>query len=478
MVRVMTMPGAVHIAGADAPANRALWRTELTETVKLALPIALTQLGQIAMMTSDLALIGRLGDKAVAAAALAHTVLFTVFVIGMGITSAVTPLAAQYVGARQPRMVRRALRVGLWASVILGAPLTVAQLWGGELLVALGQSRESADLAQRYLLGISWCLVPAWFFMALRNFMGAVNRPEPGLWITLAAIPANALLAYVLIHGTFGFPRLDLLGAGVATTIVNVGMCVAAVWVCYARPPFRKYRVLGRWWRGDWVLMKQLIVVGAPMSGAFLLEYGVFAAAAQLMGWIGTHALAAHQIALQIAAILFMVPLGIGMAATVRVGHAVGRGDVAATRRAGFSALALGIVFMSAMTLLVVATRDVLPLLFLGRDAPDPETVSLAALLLLVGATFFIADGTQTVAVGALRGLNDTRIPLLFAAISFWLIGFAGCWVFAFSFGYGAYGIWIGLSLGLAVYAVLLTWRFHLLTARHYLPAILTTAPS
>jgi MATE family multidrug resistance protein len=151
---------------------------------------------------------------------------------------------------------------------------------------------------------------------------------------------------------------------------------------------------------------------------------------------------------------------------------------VAATRRAGFSALALGIVFMTAMTLLIVATRDVLPLLFLGRDAPDPETVSLAALLLLVGATFFIADGMQTVAVGALRGLNDTRIPLLFAAISFWLIGFSGCWLFAFTLGYGAYGIWIGLSVGLAAYAVLLTWRFHLLTARHYLPAILTTAPS
>ena len=195
--------------------------------------------------------------------------------------------------------------------------------------------------------------------MALRNFMGAVNRPEPGLWITLAAIPANALLAYALIYGAFGLPRLDLLGAGLATTIVNVGMCLAAIWVCYARRPFRKYRVLGRWWRGDWQLMKQLIVVGAPMSGSFLLEYGVFAAAAQLMGWIGTAALTAHQVALQIAAVMFMVPFGIGMAATVRVGHAAGRGDAAATRRAGFSAIALGAAFMAAMTLLVAprATR-------------------------------------------------------------------------------------------------------------------------
>jgi MATE family multidrug resistance protein len=230
--------------------------------------------------------------------------------------------------------------------------------------------------------------------------------------------------------------------------------------------------VLGRWWRGDWQLMKQLIVVGAPMSGSFLLEYGVFAAAAQLMGWIGTAALTAHQVALQIAAVMFMVPFGIGMAATVRVGHAAGRGDAAATRRAGFAAIALSTAFMAAMTLTVALTRDVLPLMFLGRDAPDPQTLALASSLLVLGASFFIADGVQTVAAGALRGLNDTRVPLLFAAVSFWLVGFTGCWIFGFTLGLGAYGIWIGLSVGIAVYAVLLIWRFQLLTARNYLPEI------
>ncbi len=178
MVRAMTMPGAIPAAGA-APAGNTIWRAEMAETVKLALPIALTQLGQIAMMTSDLALIGRLGDRAVAAAALAHTVLFTMFVLGMGIVAAVAPLASQAYRARQPRMVRRALRVGLWAAVILGTPLTLVQLWGGELLVALGQSPENARLAHQYLAGMAWCLIPSWCFMALRNFMSAVNRPEP-----------------------------------------------------------------------------------------------------------------------------------------------------------------------------------------------------------------------------------------------------------------------------------------------------------
>jgi multidrug resistance protein, MATE family len=475
MVRAMTMPGAIPVAGA-APAGKAFWRAEMTETVKLALPIALTQLGQIAMMTTDLALIGRLGDDAVAAAALAHTVLFMVFMLGMGIVSAVAPLASQAYGAREPRVVRRALRVGLWAAVILGAPLTLVQLWGGELLVSLGQSPENAALAGRYLSGIAWCVIPSWFFIALRNFMSAVNRPEPALWITLAAIPANALLAYALIYGAFGLPALDLLGAGLATTLISIGMCVATVWICYTRRPYRKYRVLGRWWRGDWMLMRQLIIVGAPISGAFLLEYGVFAAAAQLMGWIGTVALAAHQIALQIAAIMFMVPFGIGMAATVRVGHAVGRGDAAGTRRAGFSAILLGVVFMAAMTLLVALTRDIVPLAFLGSDAPDPQTVALASSLLVLGASFFIADGIQTIAAGSLRGLNDTRVPLVFAAISFWAIGFTGCWLFGFTLALGAYGIWIGLSLGIACYALLLIWRFQRLTVRHYLPEVTRAA--
>ena len=179
-------------------------------------------------------------------------------------------------------------------------------------------------------MGLAWCLVPAWWFIALRGFMQSVNRPEPGLWITLAAIPVNALLAYALIYGEFGLPRLEMFGAGLATTIVNIGMCVAAVWVCYACRPFKKYRILGRFWRPDWPLFGRLFAIGAPISGTMLLEYGVFAAAALLMGRLGTTELAAHQIALTFASILFMVPFGISMAATVRVGHAAGRRDVEA----------------------------------------------------------------------------------------------------------------------------------------------------
>ena len=406
---------------------RSATAAEFIETIKLALPIALTQLGQIAMMTTDLALIGRLGDTAVAAASLAHTVFFVAFVIGMGLVSAVAPLAAQALGARQPRIVR---------------------------------------LAQRYLLGLAPGMAPALCFMAIRNFMGAVNRPEPGLWITLAAIPANAVLGYALIHGHWGMPKLELLGAGVATTTVNFGMCAAALWFTWSQRPFKKFQVLGRFWRIDWPLMRQLVIIGAPIAVSFLLEYGLFSAAGLLMGLISTTALAAHQIALQIAAVLFMVPFGIGMAATVRVGHALGRGDVSAIRRAGVAAIVLGIAFMTTMTLAVIVMRFDLAGFFFGDTRQGLAAVELAATLMLVGATFFIADGIQTVAAGALRGLSDTRIPLLLAAISYWLIGFTAAYGLAFSAGSGAIGVWIGLSIGTGIYAILLVLRFRTLTQR------------
>jgi MATE family multidrug resistance protein len=460
-------------ATSSAGATRARLTLELTETLKLALPIAATQLGQIAMMTTDLALIGRLGDEAVAAAALAHTVFFVSFTFGMGLVSAVAPLAAQAFGARNPRDVRRALRVGLWAALLISLPMIVLPLFGERILLMLGQAPATAHHAQKYLVGLAWGITPALWFLAIRGFMGAVNRPEPGLWITLAAIPANALLVYLLIHGAWGLPRLELFGAGLATTIVSFAMFLAALWFAASRRPFRKYHVLGRIWRIDWALMRQLIAIGAPISIAFLLEYGLFGAAGLLMGLIGTTALAAHQIALQIAAILFMVPLGIGIAATVRVGHAVGRGDAAAVRRAGFVATLLGIVFMSAMTLAVILGRFAIGRFFFGEAAESAGAViALTATLLMVGATFFVADGIQTVVAGALRGLNDTRVPLLFAAISYWLVGFTAAYGLAFAAGLGAVGVWIGLSCSTAVYATLLILRFRLLTRRLRLATI------
>jgi len=448
---------------AAAPENHLT--AELTETIRLSAPMALTQLGQIAMMTTDLAFIGRLGDEAVAAAALGHTVFFVAFTFGLGFVAAVAPLAAQAFGARDPRQVRRAVRTGLWAALLVSIPIMILPLRGEQILLALGQAPTSAKLGQEYLFGLVWGIAPALWFIAIRSFTGAVNRPEPVLWITLAAVPVNALLVYLLLYGNWGLPKLGLFGAGLATTIVNVGTFLAGLWFVMWRRPFRKYHILARLWRIDWPLMRQLVALGAPISLSMLIEYGMFSSAAILMGLIGTAALAAHQVALQVTAILFMVPLGVGMAATVRVGHAVGRYDADAVRRAGWVALWLGIALSAVLTVAVILGRFTIAKLFFG-DGTTHGAIELTATLLLVGATYFITDGIQTIAAGALRGLNDTRVPLLLAAVSYWLVGFMLACVLGFKTGLGAVGIWIGLSCGTAVYAAALILRFRLLANR------------
>src|SRR6266567_3386200 len=390
--------------------------------------------------------------------------------------SAAAPLAAQAYGAQNPHLIRRALRTGLWAALLIALPIMTFPLRGEQILLALGQALVPARLAQQYLFGLAWGVMPALWFLAIRGFMSAINRPQPILWITLAAIPANALLVYLLIYGELGLPRLELFGTGLATTIVNFATFVAGLWFATRRRPFRKYHVLGHVWRIDWALMRQLLVIGAPISVAFLLEYGLFSAAALLMGLISTAALAAHQVALQVTAILFMVPLGIGIAATVRVGHAVGRGDAPAVERAGFVATLLGIALISILTLAVILTRFAIPRFFFGEAVESGGAViELTATLLMVGATFFVADGIQTVAAGALRGMNDTRMPLLFAAVSYWLIGFTSAYGLAFWTNLGAVGVWIGLSCGTAVYAILLVLRFRRLASH---PEFATSAPA
>lgn len=461
----------VSIAPHVAAPGRGHLAVEFADTLRLAAPMALTQLGQIVMMTIDLALIGRLGDEAIAAAALANTVYFVSFTLGLGVVSAVAPLAAQAFGARDPHRVRRSLRVGLWAALLISLPMMIFPLYGEPILRMLGQAETSTKLAQQYLLGLVWGATPALWLMAIRGFMGALHRPEPVLWITLAAIPANAVLVYLLIHGAWLLPPLGLFGAGLATTIVNFAMFLAGLWFATASRPFAKYHVLGHLWRIDWAMMRQLIAIGAPISIAFMLEYGMFSAASLLSGLIGTIALAAHQIALQVTAILFMVPYGIGMAATVRVGHAAGRNDAAGVKRAGLAAVSLGLLLGAGLTALVILGRFAIARFFLGDAAASTDAViELAATLLLVAATLFITDGLQTVLAGALRGLKDTRVPLLFASIGYWLIGFPAAWVLAFRMGYGAVGVWIGLSLGTLVYALFLSLRFRRLANRFASP--------
>ncbi|WP_018321451.1 MATE family efflux transporter [Bradyrhizobium sp. WSM2793] len=440
---------------------------ELSETAKLAWPMVLTQVGQIAMMTTDLAFIGRISAEALAAAALAGRFYLISVTFAVGLLSAIAPLAAQAFGANNLAAVRRTLRMGLWTALVLSLPIIAVALRAEQILLALGQAPDVARLAQQYLCGLGFSAAPALAFLAIRSFMGAVNRPQPVFWITLSAIPLNALLVYMLAYGKLGLPRLELFGAGLATTVVNCGMFLAGLWFAALRQPFRDYHVLAQLWRFDWRAMRQLIAIGTPISIASLIESGLFWATSLLAGLISTSALVAHQIVVQIAAILFMIYVGVGTAAAVRVGHAAGRDDSAGVKRANLAAMLIGIVIAATLTLALIAARFEIVELFLGRSAGDSEaTIGLAAKLLIVGATLFITDAAQCIAAGGLRGLKDTRVPLLFAAIAWWLIGFSLSYWLGLKVGLGAIGIWIGLSIGTTIYAALLVLRFRHLTSR------------
>ncbi|MCK1593320.1 MATE family efflux transporter [Bradyrhizobium sp. 164] len=446
---------------------------ELSEIVKLAWPMVLTQLAQVAMMTTDLAFIGHIGPEALAAAALAVTLYLVSFTFGAGLLAPIAPLAAQAYGAGNHALVQRALRTGLWAALMLSFPIIAFAFGGEQILLAFGQAPDAARLAQQYLFGLALGVVPALWLQVIRNFMSAVDRPEPILWITLAAIPLNALLVYLLVYGKLALPRLELFGAALASTLVNCAMFLAGFWFATMRRPFRDYHVLADLWQLDWPFLRQLIVIGTPISIASLMQYGVLSAAALLAGLISTSALAAHQIALQITVITSMIAFGISMAVAVRVGHAVGRSDGSGIQRAGLAAILLGTLIAALLTVAVIVARFEIAELFLDKSAGDADaTIGLTAELLIVAASLFVTDAAQSIAAGGLRGLKDTRVPLLFVGIAYWLIGFSLGYVLGLKIGLGAIGIWIGLSIGTTIYAGLLVLRFHLLASRRALRAV------
>lgn len=438
---------------------------------KLAGPIVLTQLGWVAMLTTDAAMIGRLGAVPLAGATLVLMVYFGLYVFAFGVVMATASLASQAYGARRPRLVRRVIRQGLWATILLVVPSIVLMAFTPEILTALRQPPEAVALAGEYIDTLKWSLAPGIAFVVLRNFVSALNRPAFAMWVMLAGVPANALFDYALIFGNFGLPRLELFGAGLTTTCVSAVLFAILLAVALFARPFRRYNILGRFWRPDWDAFRRIFVLGLPIATIMLLEAGFFICAVFLMGWISTATVAAHMIAIQIPHVTFMVPMGLSQAATVRVGHAVGRRDPEGAYRAGWTALVMSLAFMAVTSLVILAIPASLASVFLDESRPDSAAVlALATSFLLFAAIFQAADGVQAVAAGALRGLNDTTVPMALAALCYWAIGFTSAGALAFWGGLEGVGVWIGFVIALVASAIVMTWRFRTLAARRHIP--------
>ena len=438
------------------------WREELRATLGLAWPLILANLTQQAIQATDVLLMGRLGASQLAAATLALNLTFTFNLLMLGLVIASSPMMATALGQRfnAVRDVRRTFRAGLWLIAAMLPPYWLALWHVGDIMRLFGESEDLARQGQTFLRAYMWCTAPWLLFQLLRNFVSALERPRVVLWLSLGGIGLNALLSWSLIFGHWGLPALGLVGGGLGSTLTWLIMCGAIIAVVLTERQFRRFHLLGHWWRFDGQRTMAMIRLGWPIGVTMALEMGVFALAAYFMGWIGAPAVAAHAVALQLAALTFMVPLGLGQAATVRVGLALGRRDEAGIERAGWTAWVIGVGFMGAMALVMWSIPRELVTLFLNDVPANSVVIALAVSFLRVAAAFQLVDGAQVIGAGMLRGLHDTRWPLLFALIGYWIVGLGiGAWL-AFARDWKGVGIWVGLASGLAAVAALMLARW------------------
>ena len=380
-----------------------------------------------------------------------------------GLVGACAPLIAAERGRRlhSVRDIRRTVRMGMWVAVGFGLVGMAICFAGEALLLASGQDAQIAAMAGDVLALLAWAMIPMVMAGVFRIFVAALGKPGYATAITLLALGTNVLGNWALVFGHLGLPALGLMGSALSSVITALAMLVAYVVVITRDRTLRRYRIFGRWWRPEWARLKQIMVIGTPIALTVLAEAGLFSGAALLMGRIGETELAAHTLALNLAALAFQIPFGTAQAATIRVGYHHGAGDRIAAGRAGWVALAIGTGFMTttALAMLLMPTA-------LLRIYTDPDEHANAALIgfalqyLMWAAIFQLADGVQAVAAGALRGLQDTRVPMWIAIFSYWVPGFGmAIWLGFFTPLEGT-GVWIGLATGLFFAAALLLWRW------------------
>jgi MATE family multidrug resistance protein len=441
------------------------WRDEVRATLRLSAPLVLINLAQHGLIASNTVLLGRLGAEPIAAGALATGLYLLLFIGGIGLTSAVAPLVAEAIGrtADENRAgagdeARRTVQAGLWLSLIVTGAL-MPLLWNAEaLLLRLAQEPAVAREAGAYMRVLQWWMLPALAFMVLKGALAALQRAGPPLAVSLAALPINLGLGAFL---AFGPPKLGIVGVALGTVVTEFLALFALVTIIGLDRDLRRHRLLAHLWRFDPERLGRVVRVGLPMGITGIAEAGLFEAATVAMGTFGTIPLAAHAVTLQIAATCFMVPNGIGQAATVRVGRALGAGDRPALRRAGAVALSLGFGFMVFCALLQLLAPRTLIGLFLDAGAPGAAEVFPVAIGFLIFSAFFaISDGVQSVALGALRGLQDTKVPMIIALTGYWGVGVPLGAALAWGAGFGGQGIWAGFCAGLLVVSVLLVTRW------------------
>ena len=422
----------------------------------LAYPVMLSQLGQVLVGVADSLMVGRLGAEPLAAASLANVVFYLIMVFGLGVSLAVTPLVAAADGESNDAKITTIFSNGLLINIVLGILLALGVVLCTPVLHHLNQPPAVVTLAIPYLRIITVAMVPYMIFQSFRQFAEGMGNTRQAMYITLSGNALNILLNYVLIYGKFGFPELGLNGAGWATLIARTTMAIAMGLFVFYAPQFRTFREAFSFAHISKKVIRRILNVGVPAGFQFVFEVSAFGTAAIMMGWLGTQTLAAHQIALNLASISYMMATGIASAATIRVGNQLGRRDILNLRVAGNTCFIMVSLFMGFAAILFIALRSFFPTLYID----DPEVIEIASQLLVVAALFQVSDGVQVVGMGALRGIEDVKIPTLIAVTAYWVIGLPAGYLLAFTMDLGANGIWYGLLIGLTLAAVALFYRF------------------
>ncbi len=425
----------------------------------LGLPLIGSQLAGFAIQIIDTIMLGWYGVEELAAVVLAGTLFFVLMIMGSGFAWAVMPMVASASEEGDDTRVRRVTRMGFWSSAIIATLVMPALWWSEPLLLAIGQKPDLSATAQDYLRIMGWGLYPALGIMVLRSYLSALERTKVVLYGTLMAVVLNAFLNYTLIFGNFGFPELGVRGAATASLIVQ--MANFAVLVAYAMRVLPEHNLFQRIWRPDWEALREVVRMGSQIGLTSLAEAGLFSASTVVMGWIGTLELAAHGIALQIVSAFFMVHIGLSNAATVRAGRALGRKDEVGLRKGALAITLISLTFGLVSVLVFIGLPH--PMISVFLDPTEPlrdDILRIGTSLLVVAAIFQFADSAQVMALGLLRGVHDTKVPMVIASISYWVIGVPMSYVMGITWGWGGEGVWAGLVIGLLFAGAFMSWRF------------------
>lgn len=441
-------------------------RTEARTSFLLAYPVMVSMLGQVMTGVADSVMIGWTGAIPLAASSLANSFFTVLLFFGIGVSYAMTPLVAEASGAGDDRKIMDTLRHGMVINVVTSLLLVALVLVGQNILRHMDQPDDVVELAIPYLLIITYSIIPTMIFQTFRQFAEGLQRTRMAMVIMIVSNLINILLNYALIYGVWIFPEMGLAGAGWATFIARVVMAVwMGAYVFYGKrfTAFRAGFHLGKY---SGALFNRMLHIGLPTGAQFIFEAAAFGFSAIMMGWLGATTLAAHQIALNLATVSYMTTSGLGAAATIRVGIFLGQRDAVGLRRAGFTLIGLAILIMLMWAIAFITGKHFLPGLYID----DPAVLAVAAPLMIIAGFFQLSDGMQVVCAGALRGLQDVKLPSLLIFVAYWVIALPVGYVFAFPLGFGALGIWSGLLLGLTLTATAMVWRFHYLSRKMMAP--------